>query len=180
MCINYNIYPPKLQELLQSKKEIYIPRKMTSGENLKLYHRYWSSFDNTYMKVDRIYLINNIEYYSVKYPDKLYGEISYPLNTEYMFELSSDKTNIYFLDDIINTPISLLGSEIRFWFYINKIDFNNTKYNGFWAFLDYNSKSSICDDKYYYVKAIESSNNNFDCRISIDKSKEKREKRWQN
>lgn len=158
------IFPKQVNDFILENH--YIARKMKPGEHLKQYHRYWSSFSNTTFKVMEIYNIDDREYYSIKFPNLLFGEASYPAPNDYMFELKVDYKHIESLN-IINSKSSLLGSEIRYWFVINNIDLNDSIYSGFWSYLDYNSKSSISDDKYYFVKRAEDSY----CYISIDKFK---------
>lgn len=149
----------------------YIPRRIKSNEHLKQYHRYWSSYSQVFCKVLDIYYIKNREYYSVKMQNSLFGELSYPLVKDYIFELIIDYKNLKNTWIINNPKIgSLSGAEIRYWFFIKNIDLDN-KYSGFWSYLDYNSKSCISDDKYYYVKIVVDDRGNKKFKISIDKYK---------
>ena len=166
-----HIYPDKLEKFIMEENHLYIPRKIKINEHLKKFKRYWSSFSDLYFKVEEIYFANDIEYYSVKYPNLLFGSISYPLNHEFTFELMIDKNNIANMDNIINTKISLSGAEIKFWFFIKKIDMNSDKYSGFWSFIDPNSKSLISDDKYYFLYASYNNEIYKDCKVSLDRSK---------
>lgn len=149
----------------------YIPRKIKHNEHFKQYHRYWSSFSEVYCKVLDIYFIKNIEYYSVKLQNSLFSELSYPLPDDYIFELLVDYKDLEHSWIINNFKLgSLTGAEIRYWFFIKDIDLNDPEYDGFWSYLDYTSKSSISDDKYYFVKMIDTeSGRKF--KISLDRYK---------
>ena len=76
--------------------------------------------------------------------------------------------------DIINSKLSLLGAEIKYWFYIHKIDLESEKYSGFSSYLDFRSTSKLMDDKYYVIFAeyVQDKDIYRDCKIVIDKYKE--------
>lgn len=167
-----NIYPEKLSNFIRNSDNNYIPRKLKTDERLRLYKRYWSLYSDDCFKVDKVYFIDSIEYYSVKYSNLLYGEISFPVDSDYIYELHNDRNNIKDINNIINTKSSFLGSEIKYWFYINNIDLTSNKYSGFWSFLDPSSKSLISDNKYYFLYASYDNDIYKDCKISLDRLKE--------
>ena len=176
--MSFRIYPEKLKEYILSEESNidYIPRHIKFNEHLRLYRRYFvTCFGDDCIKVDEIYDVEGVEYYFVKYPNSLYGTISFPLDNNYTYELLIDKKDIKNIDNIINTKVSYTGAEIKYWFFIHNIDLSSEKYIGFWSFLNPNSKNVISDDKYYFVKSIKEENGIYiDCRISLDKSKEQR------
>lgn len=168
-----NIYPEKLSNLIGYNNNSYIPRKLKIDERLRLYKRYWTSYSNDCFKVDKVYFIDGIEYYSVKYSNLLHGEISFPVDSDYIYELHTDRNNIKSINNIINTKASFLGSEIKYWFHVNNIDLSSIKYSGFWSFLDPNSKSVISDNKYYFLFASYDNDIYSDCKISLDRNRSK-------
>lgn len=178
------IYPEKLKEYILSEESMidYIPRHIKFKEHLRLYRRYWVNyFDDECIKVDQIYEVDGIEYYSVKCTNCLYETITYPLDCNYTYELMIDKKDIKNIESIINTNISYTGAEIKYWFFMNKIDLSSEKYIGFWSFLNPNSKNLISDDKYYFVKSVLDTNGNLiKCKISLDKNRELENKRKRN
>lgn len=168
--MNCLIYPVKLAEFLQENN--YIPRKIRYNEHLRMFRRYWIDYSDLFLKVDKIYNVAGDEYYSVRYRDNLYGEISYPLDHESTFELLLDKRGIKKLNNIINSPESFSGAEIKYWFFTHNINIKSDKYFGFLSYLDPNSKSLICDSKYYFVSAIFKDDKYINCRINLDREKE--------
>ena len=165
-----HIYPEKLEEFIKEGHN-YIPRKLKFREHLKLFKRYWLCYSDSYLKVDQIYNIENVEYYSVKFPNSLFGQISYPLDEDSTFELMLDSNNVENVDNIINTKVSYSGAEIKFWFFIKNIDMNSEKYCGFWSFIEPNSKSVISDDKYYFLYAFYSNDIYKKCKVSLDRNR---------
>lgn len=169
--MRYRIYSDKLEKFLREENHQYIPRKIKSNENLKIYKRYWDAFSDTYYKIEKIYNVEDVEYYSVKYLDSMFGEISFPVDFDYTYELMVDKNNLDKID-IINNKISYSGAEIKYWFFINNIDLGSEIYNKFWPFIDPNSKSVISDDKYYFIFATLNKKGQYrDCKVSLDKYK---------
>lgn len=158
-----NIYSNDIAEIVRKNK--YVPRKINSDIYLKLYHRYYCNYSETYFKVQRIYLVNNIEYYSVNYSNNMGAELSGPYNVDY--ELLTDYRNVE-KENIINSNNSYYGREIKYWFFINNIDLNDPKYSEFWSFLNPNNKRTISDDKLYFVNAVEVNNMYKNCTITID------------
>lgn len=168
-----NLYPEKLEKFILAGN-IYIPRKIKQDEHLKLYKRYWLVQDDEYLKVDQVYSVEDQEYYSVKYLNGLYGEISFPLNHNFTYELFCDKKNVTNMETILNQRYSFTGAEIKFWFFIHNIDLEEEMYNGFISFLDPDSKSLIADDKHYFLKAKLDEGIYKDCKIFLDREKELR------
>jgi hypothetical protein len=164
------IYDEDIEELLRSKNYIYFPRKLKKHDHLKLYKKYYSTFSNTYFKVHQIYYTENTEYYSIKYLDtRLFAEISYPYELDYLYELLTDRKDIIHIPNIINTDISYTGAEIKLWFFYQQEQHKFSKYYKFKPLIDKNSDSVICDEKYYFVYADKSLEGNYyNCRILLD------------
>ena len=160
-----SIYPPKLEEYIKSSR--YIPRKIRKNEHLKIYHRYWLNDYNDAAKVDDIFTENHIEYYSIKY-NNMYGCISNPVSVD-TYELLYNKNEIEKIN-IINSSKSYTGAEIKYWFWMNNIDISiNSKYSGFWSFLNQNSSNILIDNKYYFVSY--NKNRRQKCQMILDKYK---------
>lgn len=163
------LYPEKLEEIIFNNPT-HIPYIVSpETKRLKLYRKYFSVERNTLFKVWQIYEVGKELYYSIKYPDHLFGEITYPKGK--LYELFSDSNNIRNTKTIINTKISYTGAEIRYWFFINnKL---GKKYKGFIPFINPNSKSCIMDNKYYFVysKYDEKTNKYYNIIIIQDKER---------
>lgn len=167
--MKFDIYPKQITNFLKNNNQ-YIPKRMDKNEHLKLYKRYWLLDSEIQFKVQRVYQVFNREYYTVRYPESLYGEISYPIN-ESFYELSIYKGHILNIDNIVNCKKSFTGSEIKFWFYRNKDNLDEYKFRKFFPFVDYKSLSCIADDKYYYLVGYEANNTYKKCKVIIDKNK---------
>ena len=132
-------------------------------------------------KVQQAYQVNGRDYYTVKYiPDNLFGEISYPLDSDTTYELYTDKVGLAEIPSIINTKISYSGAEIRKWFFLHNSETSGPRFDGFWAFLNLNSLCSISDNKYYFLYAIDCNDGIYrKCKVSTDysKSEPKRKRR---
>lgn len=168
------LYPYNLGNFLVTSNDSFIPRKIKVNEHLYPYKRYFSI---NYFKVEESYTILGQEYYHVRYCDKLYGQISYPLNHEYTYELTKDKKNLKEISNLINNKTSYTGAEIKYWFFINGIDLDSDQYNGFLSFLDPHSKSMLSDDKRYFVSGVLENGVYKDCRCALDKRYNKRKKK---
>lgn len=162
------IYPMKLTKLLEKENLSYIPRKVTEKEYLKRYCRYWQSEYSGYFKIYDIYHIKKNEYYSVKYNDGLYAELPYPVDGT-LYELLIDQNHIQNIDQIINSSTSYTGYEIRYWFWKHHINLNSPKYRGFSSFIYPNSKSTILEDKYYFIIGKELNGKYKNCKVIVDK-----------
>lgn len=163
-----NIYPKKLIEFLNSTSNKYIPKKINKYDRLKLYRKYWTSFNDLFFKVMNIYDVDGIEYYSVKYKDMLNGEISYPISDDNIYELIIDRKHLDQIN-IINNKKAYSGADIKYWFFIHNIDLDSPKYRNFIQFIYPNSNSCICDHKYYRVFANRINNIYVDCKIKLVK-----------
>ncbi len=162
----YHIYPAKLEEYIISSR--FIPRKIRSNEHLKIFHKYWTtSFDRT-IKVEDIFTAERVEYYTIRYDFRMYGCISHPLAVDTCYELLHNKEGIE-NNIIINENNSYSGAEIKYWFIVNHIDFDDSKYSGFWSFLNPESDNLLIDNKYYFVSYDKRRKQK--CQISLDKSK---------
>lgn len=172
------IYTEKMEEFLRKEKYTYFPRKIKKSDHLKLYKKYYSAISDTCFKVIQIYYTGGIEYYSIKeLGTLLFAEISYPYESEYLYELLTDRKNIIKIPNIVNTNISYSGAEIKLWFLYQRDNNNLDKYSKFISFIDKNSKSVICDEKYYFLYGKESDKGiYYDCKVSVDISNNKRRK----
>jgi hypothetical protein len=164
-----SIYPKHVAEYISISKNNYIPRHIKENEHLKQFHRYLDIYDNFPFKVEEVQYISDTEYYNVRYPDYLYAEIPFPLSSYYIMELLHDNNGIESLDNIINSRKSFTGAEIKYWFFIHRIDIEDKKYCGFWSFINPNSKNVISDDKYYFIKGDYEDDMYKKCKISLDK-----------
>ena len=141
--MNKCIYPEKLLEEIKKKKK-YIPRRIRNEERLKLFKKYWIS-EYGIIKVKDIYIIHNIDHYFITYNNgNMYGVIPYPIKDE-CYELLRNFNELE-NENFINKKKLIYGAEIKFWFVINEINFNNDNYSGF---LD--KLSSLQDSKKYTV-----------------------------
>ena len=161
-----HIYSEALEEEDISTR--YNPTKFRENEKLKLYHKYWIPEFGGTIKVQEIEYINGVPYYFIKFSKNMSANITYPCNYTEMYELLHNYDNIE-KENIINSSKSYSGAEIKFWFIVNKIDFDDPQYRGFWSFLDDTSMSVVADNKYYFVKYNPNLRQRF--KISLDKSK---------
>ena len=163
--IKRSIYPPKLEEYIRKNK--YIPRKVRDNEHLKLYHRYWLEDYNEVVKVDDIFIVRCVEYYSIRCKSMV-SCIPAPV-PKYTYELLHNKEHIEKVD-LINSEKSYTGAEIKYWFLMNNIDLEfGSQYAGFWSFLNPCSKTLLIDNKFYYVSYnIERKQK---CQVILDKTK---------
>lgn len=145
----YRIYPKELEKIVQETK--LIPRKIYYEEKLKLYHKYFIPiYGSEVIKVENISTIYETEYYFIRYGNKMNGCLSYPIYRN-SYELLHNDNNIGD-SEIINSNIAYSGAEIKFWFFINNIDFDKEEYKGFYSYIDPKNIKSIYDNKYYLVK----------------------------
>ena len=163
--IKRSIYPPKLEEYIRKNK--YIPRKVRDNEHLKLYHRYWLEDYNEVVKVDDIFIVRCVEYYSIRCKSMV-SCISAPV-PKYTYELLHNKEGIEKVD-LINSEKSYTGAEIKYWFLMNNIDLESgSQYAGFWSFLNPCSKNLLIDNKFYYVSY--NTERRQKCQVILDKTK---------
>lgn len=158
------IYPKKLVEFLNTSSNNYIPKRINKNDRLKLYRKYWTSFNDLFFKVMNIYDVNGVEYYSVKYKDMLNGEISYPISDDNIYELLIDRKQLDKIN-IINDNTAYSGADIKYWFFIHNIDLDSPKYKNFAQFIYPNSNSCISDSKYYKLFTNYINNVYVDCKI---------------
>lgn len=161
--MRFNIYPLKLQEYIKENK--VIPRKIRKNEHLKIFHKYWLGDYNCVVKINDIFTVKGVEYYIIKFGN-FYACIDHPINYKYCYEILHNKDNIENIN-IINSDKCFTGAEIKYWFLINNIDFNDDLYYGFWSFLNPNSNNLLVDNKYY--KVLYDNSKRKKCQITIDK-----------
>ena len=140
------VYPEEIVKEMKLNKR-YIPRKLKSGEKLRVHRKYWI-YDIGFCKVKDIFIVDNIEYYTVSYMSNssMYAVISYPLPTS-CYEMLHNFTNIEYCSPINDKKETLYGAEIKYWFIINDIDFNDENYSGF---LD--KLHTLNDSKKYFIR----------------------------
>lgn len=142
----YHIYPVDFEKEIQENK--FIPRKIRNNEILKVFHRYWIPYYEGICKIMDITDYDNKKYYHIKFGNNMFAVNQHPLNCEGIYELLHNRDNID-QKNIINDLNSYTGAEIKFWFTVNKINFNKEKYKGFWNF--FYSDNILIDNKYYFV-----------------------------
>lgn len=171
------IYPEKLEEYLV--KYPYVSRKIREDEHLKQHHRYWLVYSDVNIKVQEVYQVFDREYYTIRYPESLFGTKSFPC--EECYELLVDRSDIIGIENIINDRTSYSGAQIKYWFFTHQEYLYDKKYEGFLSFIDISSKNVIADDKYYFLSGKDINNIFKECKVILDKSKEiKRLRREQN
>ena len=130
----------------------FIPKKVKSGKDIRRYGRYIALEQSTDgFKIDEIIAVNDDIYYQIKFLSTgRQAVIPFEESFTY-YELHPDKTNIRDLQTIINTGIPYYGSEIRYWFFINKINLSSDKFSNFKSLL-IDSKHTIADNKLYCLE----------------------------
>lgn len=140
------LYPEKLQNEVMKNKN-YIPRKLRHHERLKIYHRYYNDEFGIF-KIRDVELIGGVEYYFITYKKNMTAVIPYPTyNNCKCYELMVNRDELENKSIINNRTTTFFGAEIKFWFVVNDVDFNDENYIGFKSELD-----SIYDSKKYHVR----------------------------
>ena len=165
MIKEYHIYPKELEKVI--RKLAVIPRKIRPRERLKIFHKYWTTEFTGVIKVMEIENINGVENYFIRHNEKMFASLTYPIGFV-GYELLYNSSSIH-KDNIINSKKSYSGAEIKFWFVYNKINFKNSDYKGFWAFVNPNSMNVVADNKYYFVIHDENRHQKF--QMILDRSK---------
>lgn len=114
-----NIYPDNLEDFLYKYPE-YIPYKFLENDNLKLYRRYYST-NHDIFKVLEIFEYFGTEYYNILINNSMQAVIPYPVK-DILYELSPDYKDIK-NKNILNDNSYYTGAEIKYWFFINGINF---------------------------------------------------------
>lgn len=128
------LYPSKLLEEIRKKKK-YIPRKLRKNERLRLNRKYWIP-DYGIIKVKEIIDTPNGEHYVISYNNgNMNGVVSYPTTNE-CYEMLKNFNELESIN-FINKKKSVYGAEIKYWFIINDIDFNDIDYSGFLDKIQY-------------------------------------------
>jgi hypothetical protein len=123
-------------------------------EHLKMFHRYWSEEFQESFKVINIELIDNIEYYTIRSGETgLLRYIPYPINHKYSYELLVDYHRIGDRNNIINKIYT--GAEIKFWFTLHKVNYQDKCYSILWNYLDPTNKNFIKDSKQYKIIIVD-------------------------
>lgn len=165
------LYPVSLEKYLKDNP-MYLPRKTKEDERLKLYHRYWLTQTDFFVKIVDVFDCFGIEYYTVKRANSLMASLSYPFDNS-VYELLIDKLDIGSIKNIVNSNRSYSGAQIRYWFFLHQEALLSKKYEGFISYIEMNSKSTIADDKYYFLLANTNKKGVYkDCKIKLDISKE--------
>jgi len=142
------IYPEKL-ELFLSDYPDYIPYPYTKYDQLKLYRRYYTE-DDQIIKILEIYDILDTTYYYMKINNSLQAVIPYPVN-DIKYELIPLYNEELPNEKIINSDQWYTGAEIKYWFFINKIDLNSTKYSDLKPYLYINGNCELNDINMYKI-----------------------------
>lgn len=147
------IYPTDLGSLLKVHELYdYIPKRFSKDEIVKEFHKYVSLYDRDCkepFKVESSFIEDSIRYYCVKYlTTNHFAVLPEPLNVD--FEFIKDRNNLR-KTDIINNGVYYYGSEIRYWFFIHKIDLCSPKYKAFKKYVEPYSCNSISDTSIYTV-----------------------------
>ena len=143
---NMSIYPDNLGDFLFKYPE-YIPYKFEEGTELKLYRRYYSS-DNDIFKVLKIYQYFGVEYYDIVINNAMQAVLSYPVSN-ISYELVPDHKDIK-NKNIINDNEWYTGAEIRYWFFVNRINIDR-RYPEYKQYIYLNGKSEMKDTGLYKV-----------------------------
>lgn len=150
------IYDSTLVSLLKIKElDNYIPKMMSKDDYPKEFHKYISLTDRDCkepFKIESSFVEDGIRYYCVKYLKSIrFAVLPEPLHLTY--EFIKDRNNIK-KKNIINDNEYYYGSEIRYWFYINKIDLDSTRYLAFRKYVEPYRSNSIIDSVLYKVEGF--------------------------
>ena len=145
------IYPKELSDYI--KKTNYIPKKIKSVNEIKLYAKYFSLEEGKDgFKIEDIIEVDNQIYYQIKFlSNNRQALVPYEESFHY-YELMTDKNDIKNLESIINTPILYFGSEIKYWFFSHNINLSGRKYKNFYNII-IESGREISDKKLYSLLA---------------------------
>lgn len=135
------------------RKNHYIPyRILTSDTKYEVNKRYFNAYWGSTFKVISVTYNDHgiLEDCYIRWDDGNYGLICTDLDIAADLKLEYDYSKIY-ETDIINSGRDFSGAEIIYWFFMNKINCFNTKYNGFWKFVDNYSDYRISDYSRYKI-----------------------------
>lgn len=144
----------------------YIPYHIKKGEKYqerkKYFNYYWDMcFKVIYITHDRDQLLENI---CVRADNNTYHVLCSDLDI-YDYLLIKDNEKIY-TQDIINSNKSFTGAEIIYWFYVNNIDIEGSKYHGFQSYISNDSNFRLSDTNRYKIFAKLNKNGNYvNCKI---------------
>lgn len=149
------IYDDNLEKVVKITKH-FIPRKLSSGEHLVQYHKYW--IPDPYIEIFKVLDVNVIghtEYYIIEYKS-MFGTLTYPISKN-VYELIIDRNNRLLSKNIVNSNKYISGYKLKYWFYHNR---NKESYKNFLPLIH-----DLDDNKFYKVKGIEENGIFKDCRI---------------
>ena len=160
-----------LEKLIHSKK--IIPYQIDHNEKLvkgKWYYEY--RYPYIFKVTDANYSVSGLLDYATTITEE--GYVSCISNDhlvpgeDYMIEF--DRVKLY-KSTIINSPILYTGAEIRYWFFINNIDFFNEKYRGFWEYVDTFSPNKVIDKEKYFISGVYEDGIYNNCKLIREKPK---------
>lgn len=158
------IYPKILTNYI--KDHNCIPKKVKFITDLRQYSRYVYLEQFNPFKIENIIQTDDYMYFQVRYLDSnRQAVIPYDEKNHY-YELLMDRSDIKHLDSIININDYYYGSEIKYWFYIHKINLDSKKYQIFRPYI-LGSDKTLSDRKIYRIKAtyIKELDEYVDCQI---------------
>ena len=152
------IYPEYLSHLINRRRDLenYVPRLMSKDDDLRLFHKYVSMsdiYDRDPFKVESTFVEDGTVYYCIKnLVTSRFAVIPAPVdNIDY--EFIRDRNDLKHAK-IINSENYYYGSEIKYWFYIHKIDLDSDKYRVFRKYIEANEDNTIIDNNVYQVSGI--------------------------
>lgn len=144
------IYPKVLSKFIT--KYPYIPKVIKYKDDIKQFARYYCLESSIGFKVDEVIEVSHQLYYQIKFLDtNRQAVIPYEEKFHY-YELLTDKSDIYLIDSIINSPQPYYGSEIKYWFFTHNINLDAKQYQEFKPLL-LKSDKVLIDKKVYFLKA---------------------------
>ena len=149
--MSFSIYPQNLSKFIKSN--YYIPKKLRYKSEIKQFAKYYCLEQSLGFKVEEVIEVSDQTYYQIRILDNnRQAVIPYEENFTY-YELLTDRLDIKHTDSIINTNTKYFGSEIKYWFFIHKINLEDPCYKGFIPIISKNGKHLISDKRMYTIKA---------------------------
>ena len=149
--MSFSIYPQELSKFIKSNH--YIPKKLRYVSEIKQFARYYCLEQNIGFKVEEVIEVSDQIYYQIRIlNNNRQAVIPYEEKFTY-YELLTDRLDIKHTDEIINTDIKYFGSEIKYWFFIHKINLEEPPYKGFASLVTKGGNHLISDKKMYILKA---------------------------
>lgn len=146
-----HLYSPNLYASISLENFVLnnklVPRRLKDNERLKLYHRYWIEEYGS-VKITDIFNFNHVEYYCIRYGDKLSGCIPEPvLSIVPLYELLRNDHNLESVK-FGESDESYTGAEIRYWALHSRIELNSNNMEEI---------NNMIENQSYHVKYNEAS-----------------------